>query len=61
MRLKDLQNLVRLLHVFGLASAVSVVEAHMSLTMGYHGPSDDLLYPGVSASLYLFGLTQTSD
>ena len=33
----------------------------MSLLMGYHGPSADLPYPGVCASLYLFGLTQTPD
>ena len=32
------------LHVFGLTSEVSVVGAHMSLTMGYHyGPLADLL------------------
>ena len=51
----------RPLHVFGLASEVSVLGTRMSLTMGYHGPSADLLYPGVCASLYLFGLTQTPD
>ena len=34
------------LHVFGLTPEVSVVGAHMSLTMGYHyGPSADLLVP----------------
>ena len=32
---------------FVLTSEVSVVGAHMSLTLGYHGPSADLLYPGV--------------
>ena len=32
---------------FGLKSEVSVVGACMSLTMGYHGPSADWLYPGV--------------
>ena len=37
----------RHLHVFGLTSEVSVVGTHMSLTMGYHGPSADLLYSGV--------------
>ena len=39
------------LRVFGLTSEerelVSVVGSHMSLTMGYHGPSADLLYFGV--------------
>ena len=33
----------------------------MSMTMGYHGPSVDLLCPGVCASLYLFGLTPSPD
>ena len=35
------------LDVSGLSSEVSVVRDHMSLTMGYDGPSADLLYPGV--------------
>ena len=39
-----------------LTCHVSVVGAHMSLTMGYHGPSANLLYPGVCESLYLLGL-----
>ena len=45
----------------GLTSEVSVVGAHESLTTGYHGPSADLLHPGVCASLYLFDLTQMPD
>jgi len=48
--LKDLKTPVhwgKPLHVFGLTSEVSVVGAHMSLTMGYHGPSADLLCLGV--------------
>ena len=34
-----------------LTCHVSVVGAHMSLTMGYHGPSANLLYPGVCERL----------
>jgi len=40
-------HLGKSLHIFGLTSEVSVVGAHMSLTMEYHCPSADLLYPGV--------------
>jgi len=35
------------LYMFGLTSEVSVVRAHMSLTMGYLGPSADLFYSGL--------------
>ena len=45
----------------GLTSELSVVGASMSITTGYHGPSANLLCPGVCAGLYLFGLTQISD
>jgi hypothetical protein len=48
------------LHAFGLTSEVSVVRARVSLTMGYHGPSADLLYPGVRASKILW-ITSTPD
>ena len=36
------------LHGSGLTCEESVVGVHMSLTTGYHGPSADLLYPGVN-------------
>jgi len=43
----DIRTLGETSTCFGLTSEVSVVGAHMSLTMGYHGPSADLLYTGV--------------
>ena len=46
----------RHLHVFGLTSEVTVVGAPIILTMGYHGPPADLLYPGVCASRAFPGL-----
>jgi len=50
------------LHVFGLISEVSVVGAPVSLTMEYHGPSADLLYPEcVCESTFLFGTFTDED
>ena len=57
----DIRTLGEVSTFFYLTSEVSVFGAHTSLTMGYHGPSADLLYPGVCVSLYLFGLTHAPD